>query len=124
MAKQVTIKRLHEWLKENCHLTWHHGSETYGEGAFGSKNKEATIAIKYLFPTIDTRTMTIYNVTTDCLSRYAADFREDFDGDILDLLKHKILNEDSVPEGIDEYQRIRQIQIERFNKEFPDVANT
>jgi hypothetical protein len=87
-AKPVGLQRLHEWLGTNAHLTWYMGK--YPKRCKDDRNIGA---IKYLVPQFDTRTHDIYNISTRGWSNYTVDFREEFDGDILDLLKYKIENE-------------------------------
>lgn len=84
-AQVVSLKQFHEWLKENLHLTWYVGTG----GCFSAEGREkgGWPAFKYFYPSFDTRTMDIYYIKTD---RYEADFREEFNGTILDLLIHKM----------------------------------
>jgi hypothetical protein len=91
-AKPVSLVQLHQWLKENSHLTWHLGSEVYGQGAFGSKHTDKGPHIKYVYPNLDTRSMEIFSLRAEGFLHYVVDFREEFDGTILDLLVHKIKN--------------------------------
>lgn len=92
-AKPVSLKRLHEWLQKNCHLTWYMGE--YPEQC----EHDRTIGpIKYIDPVFDTRTMTIFTLSTRGWGNYSVDFREEFDGDILDLLEYKIENNITVKE--------------------------
>lgn len=63
-----------------------------GEYPEQCKEKRSIGAIKYIDPVLDTRTMTIFNVKTRGWGNYSADFREEYDGDILDLLEYKIKN--------------------------------
>lgn len=86
-AKPVSLRRWHEWLQENCHLTWY-----LGEYPEQCKHERKIGPIKYMAPQFDTRTMNIYNIQTRGWGNYEVDFREEFDGDILDLLKYKIEN--------------------------------
>ena len=86
-AKPVSLKRLHEWLQKNCHKTWY-----LGEYPEQCKEKRTIGAVKYIEPVFDTRTMNIFHLSTRGWGRYEVDFREEFDGDILDLLEHKIDN--------------------------------
>jgi hypothetical protein len=85
-AREVSLAELHNWLKENSHLTWCLNKD-FAEGAFGSKHPEAGPYIKYIYPSFDTRFMKIFHIKTD---KFEVDFREEFDGTILDLLLHKI----------------------------------
>lgn len=99
-AREVLLSELHNWLKENSELTWHHGSELYGKGGFGQKTCPV---IKYIHPHLDTRDMKIYHLTTSGVGNYCVDFREEFDGTILDLLKYKIENKITLPDNVDSF---------------------
>lgn len=122
MTKSITLAQLHNWLKENSHLTWSM-SEIYGEGAFGSKHPNASPIIKYVFPSLDLRTGTIYQLTVEGFSKYIVSHVEEFDGNLLELLEHKIKNQLSVAKDVDEYEYIRQIQIDKFNKDSKDAKS-
>lgn len=85
-AREISLKEFNDWLNENTHLTWCM-QKKFKIGGFGSKHPEAGPYIKYIYPSIDTRDMKIYHIKTD---RFEVDFRDEFDGTILDLLLHKI----------------------------------
>ena len=87
-ARSVTLKEFHQFIKDNLHNTWYLGEG----GCFSQTGREkgGMPRIKYFYPSLDTRTMDIYHIKTD---RFEVDFREEFDGTILDLLLHKINEE-------------------------------
>jgi|688.fasta_scaffold694661_2 hypothetical protein len=87
-AQPVTLKQLTDFIKENLHLTWFLGDG----GCFKAvgQEKKGRPVFKYFYPSIDTRTMDIFHIKTD---RYEVDFREEFDGTILDLLIFKYKKE-------------------------------
>lgn len=116
-AKAVSLAQLHNWLKENNHLTWHLGSEVYGQGAFGSKHIDKGPHIKYIYPNLDTRSMQIFSLRAEGFLHYVVDFREEFDGTILDLLVYKIKNGLTIDKEKDASEFIRELQIEKFQKE-------
>lgn len=125
-AKCVTLAQLHRWLKDNNHITWNMNG-AYGDGGFGVKTKECpdkSPIIKYIFPSLDMRTGTIYTLTTEGFGNYCVDFREEFDGTILDLLAHKIKNKETLKPGEDAYEHIRKVQIKRFNKGIEDASTS
>ena len=119
-AKAVSLGQLNNWIKENIHLTWHFGSEAYGEGAFGSKHPDHSPTIKYIFPSLDTRTMTIYHICVEGFQKFVVNHCEEFDGNLLELLSQKIKNNESVGKDVDDWEYVRNIQQERFDKEFKD----
>jgi len=81
-AKTITPKQLMEWVKTNEHRTW---SLRKGWGTGG------THEVKYLRFHLDTRDMKIYRIDVDGLGmEEAADFREEFDGNLLELLEYKL----------------------------------
>lgn len=84
-ARSVTMKQLSDFIKENLHVTWFHGAG----GCFSTEGREKKgfPAFKYFYPSLDTRTMDIFHIKTD---KFEVDFREEFDGTILDLLLHKM----------------------------------
>jgi hypothetical protein len=112
-AKAVSLREWNNWLKENSKLTWH----VDGYGPDGVR------AIKYMSPQFDTRTMKIYHISTSGIGNYCVDFREEFPGTILDLLAHKIKNKITMPPDMDAWEYVRQIQIEKFNRDFPKDEN-
>jgi hypothetical protein len=84
-ARSVTLKEFSDWIKEHLHMTWFLGEG----GAFSTQGREKDGGpyIKYFYPSLDTRTMKIFHIKTNY---HEVDFREEFDGTILDLLLHKI----------------------------------
>jgi len=77
-AKPITLKELNEWIKKNKKRTWF------------LKEMPTTFEVKYLRFSLDTRTMTIFNIQTESFKNLTVDYREKFDGTILDLLDHKL----------------------------------
>lgn len=96
-AKAVSLRRLHEWLGTNAHLTWYMGE--YPERC---KHERTIGPIKYIDPVFDTRTGDIFTLSTRGWGNYKVDFREEFDGDILDLLEYKIKNGLTIDKGEDD----------------------
>jgi hypothetical protein len=62
MARTVTLKEFNDWIKENIHRTWFRDPN----------NTNKTLEIKYLYPSIDTRTMEIFCVRTRKESVYGS----------------------------------------------------
>ena len=83
--RSVSLKELNDWIKENAHLTW---LMTAG-GPFSKEGREKGGApyVKYIYPSFDTRTMSIFHIKTD---RFEVDFRDEFDGNILQQLSQEI----------------------------------
>lgn len=113
-AREVSLGELHNWLKENSHLTWCL-NKNYGPGAFGSSHEEASPIIKYIYPYFDTRDMHIYHINTEGFGKYAVDFREEFDGTILDLLLYKIKNKITLKKDQSGDDMVHEVMIKRFN---------
>jgi hypothetical protein len=83
-TKTITPKEFVEWVKNNEHRTWSF-RKGWGQGG--------THEIKYLRFHLDTRDMKIYRVEMNGLGmEEVADFREDFDGNLLELMEHKLNN--------------------------------
>jgi len=112
-AKTVSLGQLHHWLKENNHLTWNMNG-FYGEGGFGGKGSPV---IKYVFPYLDMRDGMIYHIETQGFGKYVVDFREEFDGNLLELLKYKIENKISLPKDQSGDDYVHELMVNRFNKE-------
>lgn len=83
MAEPVTMQQLTDWVEKNKHRTWNHDS------MFKSK-KRSSFEIKYIDFTLDTRDMKVFGIRTRSFADLAVDFREDFDGNILELLEQKL----------------------------------
>lgn len=83
MAKPVTIEQLGAWVKKNEHRTWN--ISNWKKGA-----KQRTFEVKYIDFTLDTRDMKIFRLSTRSFADLEADFREEFDGTILELLEDKL----------------------------------
>ena len=113
MAKEITLAQLHNWLKENNNLTWNMNG-FYGEGGFG---KGGMPIIKYVYPYLDMRMGHIYHLETSGNGNYVVDFREEFDGNLLELLKYKIENKICLPKDQTGDDYVHQVMVEKFNKE-------
>lgn len=82
MAKAVTMQQLTDWVEKNKHRTWNHK-------LFMEQTNMPSMEIKYLRFNLDTRDMKVFNVISD-RGNVMADFRDEFDGDILELLETKL----------------------------------
>lgn len=83
MAEAVSVEQLAAWIKKNEHRTWSHANISKGK-------KMSTFEVKYIDFCLDTRDMKIFRLSTRSFSNVEADFREDFDGNILELLEKKL----------------------------------
>ena len=80
-ARPVSMQELTDWVEKNKHRTWHF--ENFGNGP--------SLEIKYLDFCLDTRDMKVFTIGVRGLGEdFSCDFREEFDGSILDLLEHKL----------------------------------
>ncbi len=80
-ARPVALQELHSWLKENIELTWYLGK--LEDGRHGHFR-----AMKYLDMCLDTRTMSVWKI--DIRGGITVSTHDDFDGNILELLKERI----------------------------------
>lgn len=79
-ARAVTLVELNDWLEKNKKRTWHL-MEGWKEGS--------THEIKYLYPSFDTRDMKIFHIEAQPCDIHV-NFRDEFNGTILDLLENKL----------------------------------
>lgn len=77
----MTLDEVNQWIKRNTLRTWSFPN-------FGKEN--STLEIKYFRFNLDTRDMKIFRIEIDGFADKVADFREDFDGTILELLESKL----------------------------------
>lgn len=108
-TKPVTPKEFAEWLKNNIHKTWFLSKE----GGYSSKKVGSGPHMKYIQPTIDTRTMKIYSITTNS-KNLSVNFQEKAPegvDTILDLLDYKIENSIYAVHDLES----------TLNHDFPDV---
>lgn len=82
MAKEVTLQQLSEWVAKNENRTWSRSDLV--------DYTKRTLEMKYIRFNLDTRDMMIFRVDTDSDRGVSADFREEFDGNILELLESKL----------------------------------
>jgi hypothetical protein len=122
-AKEITLSQLHHWLKENNHLTWNMNG-SYGPGAFSSEHadkRRGVPIIKYVFPYMDMRMGHIYHLETEGAGKYVVDFREEFDGNLLDLLKHKIDNKMFLAKDQTGGDYVHELMVNRYKKDIEDA---
>lgn len=86
MAEPVTMAQLTEWVEKNKHRTWNIPRSFKKEDGY----KQRTFEIKYIDFVLDTRDMKVFRLSTRSFANLECDFREDFNGTILDLLEHKL----------------------------------
>ena len=87
--RSVTMNQLTEWLETNKFRTWQF--ENFGED-------HATLEIKYLRFNLDTRDMKIFRISIDGIGEdKAVDFRDKFDGNILDQLSSMLKPQEKKP---------------------------
>ncbi len=81
--RSVTPEQFVEWVRTNEHRTWSH-AKGFVPGAYPR--------IKYFYPCLDTRDMKIFRITTKSMD-YVVDFRDEFDGNILEQLEDLMLQD-------------------------------
>lgn len=98
MAKPVTLQQLTDWVAKNIDKTWFTGHSDMGfegmnEGGFSGK-PGATPLIKYISPVFDCRDMKVFRIEfRGSMEETVVDFRDEFDGDILELFESKFPEE-------------------------------
>jgi hypothetical protein len=66
--------------------------------------------------------MTVYHICVEGFQKYIVNHCEEFDGNLLELLSLKIKNGDSVDKEVDDWEYVRNIQQDRFKKEYSNGA--
>ena len=80
-ARAVSLKRFDEWLLKNRSRLWDwRGMKEHGR---------PSCEVKYLYPSFDTRSREIFYIKT-ASQHFEVREGEEFDGDILDLLEHRM----------------------------------
>jgi hypothetical protein len=98
MARPVTLQQLTDWVKKNTCKTWFTGHEDLGnecfmEGGFAGKPGHTPL-IKYIEPAFDCRDMKVFRIKfRGAMPETVVDFRDEFDGTILDLFESKFPND-------------------------------
>ena len=83
LQKEITLEDLTAWIDKNKHRTWN------WESILDVKNK--TLQVKYLRFNLDTRDMKIFHISVEGMgSTISVDFREDFEGNLLEELERKL----------------------------------
>jgi hypothetical protein len=82
-TEAITPKQFTDWVRDNEHRTWSL-RKGWSEGG--------THEVKYFRFNLDTRDMRIYRIEADCgyNRTVVADFREEFQGNLLELLEKKL----------------------------------
>lgn len=84
--RAVSIEELSKWIKKNRHVTW--SADSFGNT---DDRKAGHLRGKYIRFNLDTRTMTIFNLTLEGLgTRIHVDFRDSGKGSILDELDRRL----------------------------------
>lgn len=92
--RPVSLKEVHNWLMENKHHTWFNGKG--GPFSQEGRDKGGSMMFKYLYLSLDTRTMEIFHIGSNAKS---ADFKEAINGgeNILDLLTYHTRDKSASP---------------------------